>query len=167
MNPLKKLLAVVLFFASHDAVADWTDPGAAYLCDVQANVFSIKSVMDTSSPEDAGTVPLRPLYEPITETRDVTCTFDGVRLHARIEVRPPQATGTCGGFTHTSVRSFKVNGKELYPEPKSFNSACFTAPELYEIDLRKKDGAIQFTKCDATWDWGVGYTQGKCDVEQL
>jgi hypothetical protein len=148
-------------------MADWTDPSAVYLCDTQAKVLSIKSAMDTSSPDDPGTVLPPPKYRPLTSAKNFKCTFGRVSVRASTEVQGPHPTGTCAGFTHTYIHSFQVNGKLLFSGMQSFNSACFSDPELYEIEVRQIGTKVHIKTCYATWDWGVGYKQDRCDAQDL
>ena len=163
-----RFLTVILFVAVYqNANADWADPGAVYLCDKKAGVFSMKPIMDTISPEDPGTVATPPRYRAVQSAKHFKCVLGHIVISAHFEVDGPHATGTCAGFTHTYIRSLSVNGKPIITELTSFNSACFSDPELDEIEIKKIDGKIRVELCYATWDWGVGYTKTKCDSQTL
>jgi len=142
------------------AYADWTNPGAAYLCDSGAKHFSMKSVMDTSEP-DVGTVAVEPGYSRIYTTTEFKCDLGKAKIRVKIEVDAPRATGTCAGFTHTYIQSMQVNGIELFRNT-SFNNQCFS-DDLYEIEILQNDRSIQVESCYATWDWEVGYERTRCD----
>lgn len=99
-----KLLITILSLAAYQVVkADWADPGAVYLCDKKAMLFCMKSVMDTSSPEDAGTVLPPPHYQPIHSAKNFKCTLGTNVISAHFEVEGAQSTGTCAGFRHTYI----------------------------------------------------------------
>jgi hypothetical protein len=152
---------VVAALASGSAQADWTDPGAVYLCDQKAKAFTIQSTMDTSSPEDSGTVVSRPGYKHIEGS--ISCRIEGAQIETTVEVYPPRPTGMCGGITHTLIRSLVVNGKKVFDHPTSFNTPCTLEPVLYEIRITAPNGSPIVKACYATWDWGVGYKETKCD----
>lgn len=158
-NP--QVLLVVAALASSGANADWADPGAVYLCDQKAKAFIIQSTMDTSSPEDPGTVVARPDYKHIEGS--IRCRIGNTKIKAVVEVYGPRPTGMCAGYTHTLIRSLVVNDKKIFEYPTSFNSACFSDPELYEVRITEINGKPIVKVCYATWDWGVGYKETKCD----
>ena len=147
------------------ARADWTDPSAAYLCDSGAKRFSMKSVMETSAP-DPGAVAAEPGYSPVQSTADFRCEFGAVTIRAHFIVDPPRASGTCGGFTHTYIRWLRVNGIELF-RSATFNSACFSDPELYKLEIEQNGGKVHIRSCYATWVWGAGYHQTDCKDRDL
>ena len=166
MNP-RVLIAAALLVTSVGARADWADPGAAYRCDVAARSFSVASVMDTSSPEDAGTVRAPPQFSSISSSRSVRCVFAGTRITARFRVRPPHETGICGGITQTSIEALHANGKGIFELPESFNHYCVEEQALHSIAIRKAGGATQIEICHAAWDWGVGYHNVRCETRAL
>ena len=155
---------VVLSLHPCRALADWADPSAAYSCGPSS--FVVKAVMETSDP-DPGAVPVPLGFTHVTDDGTVTCKLPTITVQAQFEVEPPRSSGTCAGFTHTYIRSMVVNGKELLKLPESFNNECINGPELYEIRIQRVEKAIRLTRCYAHWAWGVGYTQTKCDEQDL
>lgn len=161
------LIAAAILATSVGARADWTDPGAAYRCDVAARSFSVASVMDTSSPADAGTVTAPPHFSSISSSRSVRCAFAGTRITALFRVRPPHETGICGGITQTSIEALHVNGKRIFELPELFNHYCSEERALHSIVVRNAGRATQIEICHAAWDWGVGYHNVRCEGREL
>ena len=159
--PRFAFMAWALLMAVH-ARADWVEPSAAYLCDRSKGVLSIASVMETSSPEDPATVKAPPGFLPLASQRNFVCKLGRTAVRARIRVRPPQPTGTCGGMRQTYLESFRVNGKEVFPEPTSINLRCLNDEDLYSIEVKDLNGATSVEVCYAAWDWGVGYYNVRC-----
>src|SRR5689334_15533357 len=58
------------------AQADWTEHGAVYLCDRQAERLLIKSTLTTSESNDGGQVVAPPGYIPILSRTRINCSFD-------------------------------------------------------------------------------------------
>ena len=163
-------VAVSLFLLSNlmvskTAVADWAEPGAAYQCDFENNVFSIKSFMDTSSPESPGTVAALPGYQKIKDGDYVACGISVLPIHsvrANFSVYPPQERGMCGGLTHTYINFLQVDEKLIFLNRESFNSQCINTPELYDIEVKVMGDEVVIKLCYADWSWGKGYTEIYC-----
>lgn len=162
-----KFVVPILFLASAQAFADWADPGAAYLCDRGRHVFSVVSVMDTSSPEDPGTVIAPAGYTTLSESRSVQCTINGKKVSAVFNVRSPQETGMCGGITQTSLMSLRVNGMRVFELPVLFNHYCIENQALHSIEIKPEGSGARVKICHADWDWGVGYHNVQCESHRL
>jgi len=165
MKQLMVVVAIGYLCSALPAYAEWADPSAAYLCDSKTVRFSMKSIMETSEP-DQGTVRREPGYSSVYTDDDFKCDVGPIHVRANIVVDPPHETGTCAGFTHTYLRSLRVNGKELFHE-RTFNSACDSNPELYKIEVQQRGARVHVQSCYATWAWEVGYKQTKCDEIDL
>ena len=162
---IRHALCVVLHLVSINALADWTDPGAAYNCDPQKRMLSITSVMDTSSPEDPGTVraPSGYLGFAFDSRSALKCTFGHTSVQARVRVSSGRASGTCGGIPRTVFETFRVNGKEVFGAPTTINFRCLNDEDLFSIEVTEEKGVIQTKVCYAQWDWGVGYHGVRCE----
>ena len=163
MHFVRIIVVIGLLLLGVNAHADWADPSAAYLCDINGHTFSIRSVMETSSPEDPGTVKAPQGFLPLVSDTVFKCVFGRTSVLARIRVRPPQPTGICGGITQTYLESFRVNGKELFGMPVSFNHRCLNDEDLYSIEIKEVNGVTRTEVCYAAWDWGVGYHNVRCE----
>jgi hypothetical protein len=164
---LRQFISLILLFLSAQAFADWVDPGAVYRCNARAQSFSIASVMDTSSPEDPGTVSAPAGFSVVAGNRSVKCSLRRTKVIAQFSVRPPQATGMCGGITQISLQSLRVNGKKVFETPVLFNHYCFDDEAIHSIDITEANGLAHVQICYAGWDWGVGYHDVRCVVREL
>ncbi len=159
------VFAITLFFVSL-AHADWTDPQAAYLCDGKGQVFLVKAVVLTSTP-DEGTV-LRPTgYSTFKSDKKFKCVIGKAVVDADIEVREPHPGGNCAANTYTLINSLRVNGKEFFRDRQFFNDACSDDPVLYKIEIRPLGAKVHAEACYARWAWGVGFTETNCVVKDF
>jgi hypothetical protein len=157
-----QFIAGILLLVSVQAHADWTDPGAAYRCDNRAQLFSIVSVMETSSPEDAGTVSAPEGFSMVSGGSSVKCSLRHAKVVAGFSVRPPQPTGMCGGITLVSLQTLSVNGREIFEAPTLLNHYCLEDEALNSIRITESNGVVRINICYAKWDWGVGYHDARC-----
>ena len=167
MRLLPLLTASVLLLLSATARADWIDPKAAYRCDTNAQSFTIASVMDTSSPEDLGTVVAPAGFLEVSSVRPIRCSLRRAKITARFGIRSPQATGICGGITQITLHSLRVNGKAVFEMPILFNHHCLNDESIYSIDFSGTQVKTRIQVCHAKWDWGVGYHGVRCDAREL
>ncbi len=152
---------------SIEARGDWADPGAVYLCDRRSNIFLMKSVMDTSSPEDPGTVPAPVGYSHLESTDNFRCRLKGVDIRGKFRIGGGGERGMCSGVTRTYIDSLTVNGIAVFEFSVSFNSQCIKDDELYLIEITPIDSKAKVRLCFADWNWGTGYAETRCDVKQL
>jgi len=163
---MKKYLFVALvpFLPWSIAQADWADPGLAYQCARAKHQFSVASVMNTSSPEDPGTVKAPPGFVLLPDSKLVQCNLGASQVHAIFRVRAPQATGMCAGITQISIESLTVGGKSLFDAPELFNHYCIDEEALHSIEVRVSKGTTHINVCYAQWNWGIGYHNKRCEV---
>lgn len=166
MRP-RQVIATVLLFLSAQAFADWIEPGAAYRCNARARSFSITSVMETSSPEDPGTVSAPTGFLIVALGRSVTCSLGHTKVTAKFSVRAPQATGMCGGITQITLQFLRVNGKNVFETPVLFNHYCLDDEALHSIEFKEANGVARAQICYAGWDWGVGYHNVRCVAREF
>ncbi len=157
------IMSAVLPLIPLTAAADWAEPGAVLLCDTKSGTFSVRSVMDTSDPQDKGTVLAPAGYSAIVTDENYSCKLGNVEIRTSFRVRPPQATGMCGGMKQTYIESMRVNGTPIFEPGLPFNHRCLEEIALYSIDVHSVRGMVSVKTCYAKWDWGVGYTVTKCD----
>ena len=167
MRVLRLQVLPLLILHCGAVMADWADPGVVYRCDVEHNVLSFRSVMETSSP-DPGRVDAPLGYRPVKSDKKFKCSFGTTQVNAHFEVAGPLGSGTCAGYTHTYVLEFKVNGRSVLPQMQSINSTCSDLyPDPYQIEIRQVGRSVHIETCYATWSWGVGYTRTKCESQDL
>ena len=147
------------------ALADWIDPGVAYKCDRHNGTFVLTAIMETSSPEDVGEIPVEEGFRVLSKNKNFTnikCSIKGIQVSAFIERRPPAERGMCAAYNHFTLRHFQVNENSIL-KYELFNSGCFFSPVLYRIELHAHRNAFALKSCRGEWDWGKGYGEGKCD----
>jgi len=123
----------------------------------------MRSVMDTSDPQDEGTVLPPAGYSAVVTDKNYSCKIGVIEIRAFFRVRPPQATGMCGAITQTYIESMAINGSPVFDLPVSFNLRCLNDIDLYSIDVYSLNGEMKIKTCYASWDWGIGYTVSKCE----
>jgi len=123
--------------------------------------------METSSPDDPGTVKAPHGFATLSANRSIQCTIGGTKISAKFEVRPPEATGTCGGITQISLMSLRVNGKRVFDNPVLFNHYCLEDQALHSIDIKPKGSGARVRICRAEWGWGSGYHNVQCESHEL
>jgi hypothetical protein len=161
---IRSSLFSTLVVLTTSAWADWANPGAEYFCDKEKRTFTLDATMDTSSPDDFGTVKPYAGYQGVSHSKNrISCKFGTTNIKARISVDGPRASGMCAGYTHLFIDSFLVNGKRAF-KPTSFNSSCSSNdPDLYKVTVTEGQAGPMVRLCYATWDWGVGYTLTSCN----
>lgn len=164
--PLRPLLLfAVICGASSNAIADWTDPSMAFKCAPRSGEFAVRGVVATSSP-NAGTVPIPPGFSEVTKSRTIRCNLPGADIEAVIKVYPPQPRGYCGALTLNKIVLLRVNGRPALPANRSFNLLC-DDEALYTLDVQRRSGTTLLRTCFASWDWGTGYTQTRCEEQPI
>lgn len=165
---IKKLVAAFLLLTSAPAFSDWIDPGAAYQCDRGRQVFKLASTMDTSSPEEPGTVKAPPGFKELhLGSRTVKCAIGTARVTAEIVIQPGRGTGTGGGLTSISVETLLVNGKRIFETPELFNHYYLDPLALHSIDIQPEGRGAQVRICQAEWDLDIGYHNVQCEIRQF
>jgi len=162
MRPNRFIAPLLLFFSVH-AFADWTDSGLAYRCNRGNGSFAIESVMKSSAPETVGNVEPRPGFVVLSASRSVQCVLGRTKVGAKFHVRPPQATGTCGGINQISIDRLRVNGKPIFESPRLFNFYCLEDEALHSVEINTTANGPRVRICHAQWDWHAGYHSLRCE----
>lgn len=164
--PLRPLLLfAVICGVSSNVIADWTDSSMAFKCAPRSGEFAVRGVVATSSP-DAGTVPVPPGFSEVTEGRTIRCKLPGVAIETVFKVYPPHSRGYCGALTLNEIVLLRVNGRLALPPNRKFNLLC-DDEILYMLDVQHRSGITLLRMCFASWDWGTGYAQTRCEEQPL
>ena len=146
------------------AQADWIVVGAAYQCNKNDKTFSLHGTIDTSSPEDPGTIRTKPGFTELNEpTNTIKCSIGKTEIVATVRIVSPQAQGMCMGIGFVDLQLLKINDRKVFEYPETFNSGCFFEPVLFSIDVDATHTPPKVKLCRGKWDWGVGYADAKCE----
>lgn len=158
------LICLFTVFYSSQASADWVVVGVAYQCNKESNTFSLQGTMDTSSPEDPGTIPPLSGFTVLSKSSNtISCSIGKVHVVAKIDVVEPQDRGMCMGIGFVSLQFLTINGQKVFQNPVMFNSGCFNDPVLFDLKITSKGDIPIMTACRGKWDWGVGYKDHECE----
>ena len=164
MNLSRLLILVWAILGVGHAEADWIVVGAAYQCSAKAGTFSLEGTMDTSSPEDPGTIRARPGFTNLSKPETViNCRIGGSHVRARVSLYPPLDHGMCNGIGSVSLNLLTVDGKKIFDRPELFNSGCFNDPVLFTVKVQVRTSGISVKSCRGKWNWGVAYADSKCE----
>ena len=154
------VLALCLFAVASSARADWTVLGAAYKCKA-GELFELRATVDTSSPDDPGTVRPGPGFTALKqdEPSRLVCVVGRNKVEAVVHVWSPRAKGTCAGSGDVSIESLLVNGKPILHTDEPFNMACPSGSAI--VSVRVQGSSLRV--CRGEWDWGKGYRSVKCN----
>lgn len=165
---LKKITAALLLLTSTSVFSGWIDPGAAYQCDRGRQAFRLVSTMDTSSPEEPGTVRAPPGFKELRMgSRTVKCAVGSAKVTAEIVIRPGRGTGTGGGLTSISVEALLVNGKRIFETPELFNHYYLEPLALHSIDIEAEGRGGKVGICKAEWHPDIGYYNVQCEIRNV
>jgi hypothetical protein len=146
------------------AQADWIAVGAAYQCNQSGNTFSLYGTVDTSSPDDAGAIKVRPGFTELKNPANrVQCVIGKTDIELTVNIIPPQPRGTCMGSGLVDLEELKINGVRVFNFRESFNSGCLTEPVLFSIEVDADQILPKLKLCRGKWQWGVGYTDVNCE----
>lgn len=153
---------------STSASADWILLGAAYRC-VAGQSFTIDAVMETSSPNDPGTVLPKPGFTKakVDQTARVRCRVGKAIVDASIRVTGPRAQGAGAGSGDVSIDVLTANGQKVLVEPETFNLAHASGPAITSITIYRENLSTLVEICRGQWDWGVGYGDVRCEKRRL
>ena len=159
MSRLFSGLVLSLLTVAPSARADWVVLGAAYKC-VAGSSFELRATVDTSSPEDPGTVRPAPGFTALKQDvpSHISCVAGAAKVEAALRVWSPQAAGMCAGSGGVSIESLLVNGKPVLTLGEAFNMSCAGEPAV--VSVRVQGGRVKV--CRGEWDWGKGYHTVKC-----
>ncbi len=159
MSRLWSNLAFCVLAIAPSARADWVVLGAAYQC-VPGESFELRATVDTSSPEDLGTVQRPPGFIALKQDQPsrLRCAIGEIKVEALIQVWGPKATGVCAGSGDVAVESLLVNGKSPLEADESFGMSCTGGPAITSV--RVQGGHVRV--CRGEWDWGKGFHSVKC-----
>jgi len=161
---LRRIAVIATLFSSGFALAESIDPGIAYKCDERQGAFVLTAIMETSSPEYDGEIPIEAGFRVLSKDNDstnITCSIKSIQVSVDIERYPPRERGQCSAYNHFMLRRLQVNDDSLLKD-ELFNSGCFLSPVLYRIEVHARPKAYLFKTCMGQWDWGEGYRDGKC-----
>lgn len=153
------VLALCLFAVASSARADWSVLGAAYKCKAGES-FELRATVDTSSPNDPGTVRPGPGFTALKqdEPSRLFCVAGRNQVEAIVHVWSPRAKGTCAGSGDVSIESLLVDGRRILNADEPFNRACPSGPAI--VSVRVQGASLRV--CRGEWDWGKGYQRVKC-----
>jgi len=159
MTRVRIFLSLSLLLVALPSHADWTEPGAAYLCDIKSNIFVMQATMDS---ESAPTVGPRSGYTQVEKSTQITCNLSHVKISTKVTLDPPRASGICGGVQHVWLDNFLIGKKKIFEYSNMFNDTCSGDPILYEIRIHEDGALVKTELCYTSWNWDNGYADPKC-----
>jgi len=163
-----RLLVSCFLLLSLHARADWIVVGAAYKCE-PGRAFALEATMDTSSPNDPGTVRAKSGFTELKPDRTsiLKCTVGQAEVRSKIRVTSPRAQGMCAGSGDVSIEQLQINGQRVLAEQEPFNIACVEGPAIISIRVRASESLTEVEVCRGEWAWGIGYENIQCEAKRV
>jgi len=168
MNKLIKRIVPVITIGllwANLAHADWGLFGIATRCDSTGKGFSLAPVVELSSPDD-GAIPVAPGFRQLAYgEHKVRCVVAGAEVSATIHVSGPDQ-GHCMGAGYVSIERLAVGRAKVFDG--AFNWDCDSQPVVTRVNIISRGSQFLVETCQAKgWNWGVGYSDNKCETQPL
>ena len=159
----QSIVAFTFSVASQSSYGDWAELGIAVQCNTKEDLFSVVSVVRTSSPEFD--VPPAKGHRKIKLgiNQRYRCSLRSTNIEMRMDVFPPQERGWGQGSGVIHIDRLLVGRELVIAQSTNFNWRISDEEVLTNIRVTRNGDVYKIKLCYSSgWSWENPYSNPNC-----